>query len=178
MLRNLDKPIALGSSKADCIESSLVLSGKLGKVSLPIPNSVSCHLIGDGLVVKSELVSGKMAMVGTFIALAKQALLGVSQGHTRIVNFTGTGASVKVGQGQLEMKLGKSHTVFKTIPEDIKCTIESSDIRQTKLKVFGISDQKVGQFASELRIKRVYKGGIHAWIEGDKVFIKKRKGAK
>ena len=178
MLRNLGKEIEIGTANVTVDGLVATFSDKLGQISVQIPDSAQCVVVQNAIKVTANQVAGQMAMIGTFIALVKQSIVGVTSGHSRIVNFTGTGASVKISNGFLEMKLGKSHTIFKQIPEGIKCNIESSDIRQTRLKVFGISNQQVGQFASELRIKRVYKGGIHAWVDGDKVFIKKRKGAK
>jgi large subunit ribosomal protein L6 len=125
-----------------------------------------------------ESFANDKAMAGTFVALLKQSIIGVTSGHSRVVIVTGTGSNIKVAQDRLVMKLGKSHPIEKLIPQGISCAIESSDIRQTRLRINGIDEQKVGQFASELRIRRAYAGGIHAWVEGDISMIKKRKGGK
>ena len=84
----------------------------------------------------------------------------------------------QVSNDLLIMRVGKSHLVEKIIPAGLQCKIESTDTKQTKMSIAGIDDQQVGQFASELRIKRAYKGGIRAWVEGDINVIKKRKGSK
>ena len=181
MLRGVNKPITLGNVKCELTDGTVLMVGKLGTLSVLRPKFLDCTMEETGLVVnirESNLPKNRLAMTGTFIAQIKQAIIGVDTGHKRLVIFTGTGSNVKIVQDKLVMKLGKSHPIEKEIPSGIQCSIRSADIRQTKLQVFGTNEQQVGQFAAELRIRRAYSGGIHAWVEGDPNIIKKRKGAK
>lgn len=181
MLRSIGKEIPLNSvTLSENQDSSIEVIGKLGKIKLVKPKFLDVVHSKESVVVsiKEGILRNEMAMAGTFVAILKQSILGVTSGHSRVVIVTGTGSNVKVVQDKLLMRLGKSHPVEKNIPNGVTCVVESSDIRQTRLRISGVNEQQVGQFASELRIKRAYAGGIHAWVEGDLSMIKKRKGGK
>lgn len=178
MLRGITKPIPLDGVSCNINTESVDVSGKHGMSSVMRPDFIKCT-VSDGsimLEVPTVLTKSQKAMAGSFKANLVASMKGVRSLHERTVIFTGTGASVKVVGSQLAMRIGKSHPVDKEIPSGVTCKVESSDIRETRLKVTGTDAALIGQFASELCVKNPYKGGIHIWVEGKEVPLRKKKG--
>ena len=182
MLRSLNRPIDLHGATCSINIGTLSLTGKHGSSEYKFPEYIDCKVENSSIVlqIKSELSKKQRAMAGSFKAGLISLIKGLQFKHERVVIFTGTGCSVKVAAGdttkaKLNMRVGKSHPVEKEIPDHITCVVESSDIRETKLKVSGVDAAAVGQFASELCIHNPYKGGIHAWIEGNEIPVKEGK---
>jgi len=182
MLRNFNRPIKLNGFTCEKAGSKVTFTGKNGSMDLEVPNYID-FTIENGevtLKVNRDFQSNQeKAMTGTIKALTMSYIKGVTEFHSRIVIFTGTGCNVKVIDGKLVMKIGKSHLVERVIPEGVNCAIHSSDIKETKLKIHGIDACSVGQFSKELcdLVKNRYKGGIHIWIEGKEVPLKEGKNA-
>jgi large subunit ribosomal protein L6 len=186
MLRNFNRPIKVNGFTCKKDEgkevSKITFTGKNGSLQLDVPNYINFSIEKDEIVLglNRDLVSNQeKAMTGTVKALTMSYIKGVTEFHSRIVIFTGTGCNVKVVGDKLVMKIGKSHLVERVIPQGINCAIASSDIKETKLKVHGIDACAVGQFSKELcdLVKNRYKGGIHIWIEGKEVPLKEGKNA-
>lgn len=186
MLRSLSKPIELGSAKLELTAGTVQISGKHGTITMECPRFLEVTQVDNTVVVKplkSLTVKTERAMAGSFKANLMLNIKGVNELHNKFVIFTGTGCSVKeatitqdgVSCSGLQMRIGKSHIVERRIPDGLICKVESSDIRETRLRVSGIDLALVGQFASELRVKNAYKGGIHAWVEGKEIPLKEGK---
>ena len=187
MLRSLLKPMSLGGAKLEIIAQNITMSGKHGTISMPIPSFLELMFLPNDFIViktlKALTVKSERALAGSFKANLMLNIKGVNELHSKIVIFTGTGSSVKEGMvGQdgvdhagLHMRLGKSHIVERVIPAGLICKVESSDIRETRLRVSGTDLSLVGRFASQLCVKNAYKGGIHVWVEGKEIPIKEGK---
>lgn len=83
---------------------------------------------------------------GLMRTLIHNMVLGVSEGFEKELEINGVGFRVSVAGSDLKMNLGYSHEVVYAIPEGIKV-----DAKQNNIKVSGISKQKVGQIAAEIR---------------------------
>jgi ribosomal protein L6P/L9E len=142
----------------------------------------SIFLSGTGSSIKIKTIAEqKTELTKKRDEVEKKLSIAETLTETRVVQAELTKLERQLAEAVndlLILRVGKSHLVEKRIPAGLQCKIDSADTKQTKMSVFGIDDQTVGQFAAELRIKRAYKGGIHAWVEGDPSIIKKRKGSK
>lgn len=177
--RKLNKSVQLNDVTASVNSNVLQLSGKHGTMSHKIPESINVNLEQNvmNFTKTREILSDDKKFIGTFISLLNSSIIGVKEMHESKIIFKGTGVSLKIENNQLEMKLGKSHKVYKDILTGLTCTIISSDVKHSVLSVKGVDKGLVTRFASELRIKRAYKGGVHVFIEGKEPRLKERKGA-
>ena len=89
--------------------------------------------------------------------LIANMVIGVTEGFKKELEVNGVGYRVQVTGNKLNMNLGYSHPVDMTPPEGV--TVEAPSAN--KIIVSGADKQKVGQFAAEIREKRLpepYKG--------------------
>jgi large subunit ribosomal protein L6 len=171
-------------STADVLQKAKI-TGSLGSIELDLPSCLDC-LYEDGFLKisfknsKKQLSKEDRAKVGTFKALLLSSMDGVSNYHSRVVIFTGTGISVKVLDKKLNLEIGKSHPVLVSIPESISCVVQSSDIKQIKLGVKGIDSCLVGKFVRELcdLVRNPYKNGKHIWPEDRELITREGKKKK
>ena len=111
---------------------------------------------------------------GTTSALINNMLIGVSDGFTKELESVGVGYRFAVSGNKITVNAGYSHPVVVTIPEGIKVESPSN----TELKITGIDNQKVSEFAANIRKIRKpepYKGkGIR--YKGE--YIRRKEGKK
>ena len=113
------------------------------------------------------------ALSGTYAALIKNMVQGVSFGIQKTVKLIGVGYRAKLSGRKLELTLGFSHPVFFNLPDGID--VEISD--QTTIIIKGIDKQLVGQVAAEIRSHRPpenYKGKGIRYLD-EKIYIKDTK---
>ena len=84
-------------------------------------------------------------------------VIGVSNGFNKNLEINGVGYRASIDDNILTLQLGYSHDIKLAIPKDlaVKC------MKPTEISINGISKQRVGQFASEIRRLRKpepYKG--------------------
>lgn len=82
---------------------------------------------------------------------------GVTKGYEKTLEINGVGYRAAKSGKKLVLTLGYSHPVEMIDPEGIETVLEG----QNKITVKGIDKEKVGQFAAEIRTKRLpepYKG--------------------
>ena len=90
-------------------------------------------------------------------SLLKNAIIGTSEGYTKILELTGVGFRAALKGKQLNLQLGFSHDVNFDIPENIKILVE----KQIIIKISGHDKQQVGMVASKIKSLRPtepYKG--------------------
>jgi len=129
-------------------DAQLTAKGKLGQLSLAIPDDVEATLEGGKVWVKAR-AEGKRArmMWGSYRSLINNMLNGVSKGFTVNLEIQGVGYRAAVVGKNLQLQLGYSHDVIYPIPEGI--TIATP--RPVEIVITGIDRQKVGQVAAEIR---------------------------
>jgi large subunit ribosomal protein L6 len=148
--------------------------GKLGELSVELPNDVEITQDNGELVVKPRSTSQRARMAwGTSRALVNNLVTGVSEGFSKKLEITGVGYRAAVQGKNLNLQLGFSHDVNFPIPEGISIDCEG----QTTVVVSGMDKQAVGQVAAEIRSYRKpepYKGkGIK--YEGEYIIRKEGK---
>lgn len=122
--------------------------------------------IPEGIVVKQEegnlLVTRKgnskdlRSKHGLIARLLKNAVVGVSKGFTKELEFKGTGYRASVNGNELTLNMGYSHEIKIELPEGIK-----AEVKKNSINVTGDNKVTVGEVAAKIREVRppeVYKG--------------------
>ena len=86
-------------------------------------------------------------MWGTYRSLINNAVLGVSIGHTKILDITGVGFRANLKGEVLNLQLGFSHDINFKIPSDVKITVE----KQTIISITGVDKELVSKVASDIK---------------------------
>lgn len=113
------------------------------------------------------------ALHGLAARMLKNVIIGVKEGFSKELQFTGTGYRVAVSGEEVVLNMGYSHEIKLNIPKTLSVAVKKNSIMVT-----GEDKQLVGQFAAQIRSVRppeVYKGkGIKYKDE----FIKRKAGKK
>ncbi|MCH4056433.1 50S ribosomal protein L6 [Lapidilactobacillus gannanensis] len=97
------------------------------------------------------------ALHGTMRANLNNMVIGVTEGYKKQLQLVGVGYRTQLQGKKLVLNVGLSHTVEFEAPKGISIEVPSN----TEITISGISKQKVGQFAAEIRAIRPpepYKG--------------------
>jgi len=126
----------------------LSAKGKLGELHLDLSDDVEAKVESDKVVFKPVNDSKQARMMwGTTRNLARNMVVGVSQGFQRNLEISGVGYRASVQGKVLQLQLGYSHDVNFPIPDDVTIKCE----KPTAITVSGRSKQRVGQIAAEIR---------------------------
>jgi large subunit ribosomal protein L6 len=149
--------------------------GKIGELSLTVPLVIGVN-IGKGQVTfkPSNLNKETRMLWGTTRSLVHNIIVGVGEGFIRRLEINGVGYRAAVQGNDLVLQLGFSHEVRFPIPSDvtIKCD------KPTLIVISGVSRQRVGQVAAEIRSYRKpepYKG---KGIKFENEYIIRKEGKK
>ncbi len=157
---------------------------RIGKAPVAIPDGVTVDLVGDEIRVKGpkgtlsermpgsiEVAIGKSEIVfkrpddrrnhrelhGLARALVASMVTGVTKSFVKELEIQGIGYRAEADAKNLKLTVGYSHAVDMAIPEGIKVSVD----RNVIVRIEGISAQKVGEFAANVRSVRPpepYKG--------------------
>jgi len=157
---------------------------RIGKAPVAIPDGVTVDFVGDEIRVKgpkgtlSERMPGSIDVKienseivfkrpddrrdhreqhGLARALVASMVTGVTQSFAKELEIQGVGYRAEADAKTLKLIVGYSHPIEMSIPEDLKVSVD----RNVIVRVEGISAQKVGQFAADVRSVRPpepYKG--------------------
>ncbi len=159
---------------------------RIGKKPIPLPSGVSLKLNGGIADIKGP--KGNLQVVilegmdieekdnqiivinrhpdkqlynarhGLIRSLLANAVTGVSEGFSKILELHGVGYKVDVKGNSLVFALGFSHPVVMEFPEGISAEVDKAN---NIISVMGIDKQKVGQYCADVRKLRPpepYKG--------------------
>ncbi len=143
---------------ATIAEKEIVVKGKLGELKAHIPAGVVVTMENNEIVVK-PLNDTKEAHAawGTMRKNIENLVIGVTEGFKKDLELNGVGYRGQVTGQKLKLTLGFSHDINYDLPEGVKATVTD----QTKLSLFSMDKQLVGQVAAEIRSYRPpepYKG--------------------
>ena len=157
---------------------------RIGKIPITIPSGVTIEVTNELIKVKGpkgelqekivpevifreeenaffveSINTTKRAkqMHGLYRQLVFNMVEGVSKGISKTLQMIGVGYRAEEKKGIIGLNIGYSTQFEYVIPEDVSITVE----KQTTLIVSGISKQRVGQIAAEIRSIRPpepYKG--------------------
>ncbi len=164
-------PAGVEASFADGI---LTVKGGKGTLSYPMRADVA-FAIEENTITLTPTNQDKLArsLWGTYAAVVRNMITGVSQGFTRVMQIEGVGYRAEASGQKLTLNLGFSHPVVMEVPAGITAVVEKNLITLT-----GIDKEALGQFAANIRKVRKpepYKGkGIR--YQGE--FIIRKQGKK
>lgn len=178
MSRIGNKVITLPADVEVSQEGTVVtVKGPKGTLSREIAPQITMTIEGSEVTFTRASDDNKTkALHGTTRANVANMVEGVSTGFTKTLKLVGVGYRAAKSGSKLTLSVGYSHPVDFEDREDL--TIEVPDA--LTIKISGISKQKVGDFAAEIRAVRApepYKGkGIR--YEGEVVRRKEGKTGK
>ena len=111
---------------------------------------------GHVVVTRPNDLKKMKALHGLTRTLIHNMVVGVSEGYEKVLEVNGVGYRAQKQGKKLVLSLGYSHPVEMEDPEGLETTVDGN-----KITVKGISKEKVGQYAAEIREKRrpePYKG--------------------
>ena len=135
----------------------VVVKGSKGTLERNLPVEMDIK-VEDGHVVvtRPNDLKRMKSLHGLTRTLIQNMVTGVNQGYQKVLEVNGVGYRAAKQGKKLVLSLGYSHPVEMEDPEGLETTVEGN-----KIIVKGISKEKVGQFAAEIREKRrpePYKG--------------------
>ena len=136
----------------------VTVKGPLGTLSENLPNEMDIAIENNQVVVKRPNDLKKMkSLHGLTRTLIANMVTGVTKGYEKVLEINGVGYRAQKQGKKLVLSLGYSHPVEMEDPEGLESVLDG----QNKITIKGISKQKVGQYAAEIRDKRrpePYKG--------------------
>ena len=136
----------------------VTVKGPKGTLERALPTEMEIKVEDGHVVVSRPNDLKKMkSLHGLTRSLIHNMVVGVSEGYTKELEVNGVGYKAAKQGKKLVLSLGYSHPVEMEDPEGIETVCDG----QNKIIVKGISKEKVGQYAAEIRDKRrpePYKG--------------------
>ena len=152
-------PIAVPAGvTVDIAENNKVtVKGPKGELTRVLPEAMDIKKDGEEIVVtRPNNLKKNKALHGLTRTLIYNMVIGVTEGYEKVLEVNGVGYRAAKQGKKLTLNLGYSHPVEMEDPEGIETKVDGN-----KIIVSGISKEKVGQFAAEIRDKRrpePYKG--------------------
>ena len=153
-------PIAIPAGvTVDIAENNKVtVKGPKGTLERVLPEEMDIKVEGSEVIVSRPNDLKKMkSLHGLTRTLIYNMVIGVTEGYEKKLEVNGVGYRAQKQGKKLVLSLGYSHPVEMEDPEGIETVCDG----QNKIIVKGISKEKVGQYAAEIRSKRApepYKG--------------------
>lgn len=137
--------------------NKVTVKGPKGTLERALPEEMDIKLEDGQVVVTRPNDLKKMkSLHGLTRTLVQNMVTGVTDGYEKVLEVNGVGYKVAKQGKKLVLSLGYSHPVEMQDPEGLESVVEGN-----KITVKGISKEKVGQYAAEIRDKRrpePYKG--------------------
>lgn len=173
MSRVAKKPIAIPEKTEVKVAGQTVsVKGPLGEISRDFKPGVEFKVENGAVTVTLHRPEDYM-LWGTYASHLKNMIKGVTAGFTKKLVIEGIGFKSDVKGAKLDLSLGFSHPVSVEIPKELKVTAEKNVIT-----VSGVSNEKVGEFASKVRALKKpepYKG---KGIRYENEVIRRKQGKK
>lgn len=154
-------------------DNTVTVKGPKGELTRQFNNEMKIEQEGNIITIVRPSESKEHRTIhGTTRALLANMVTGVSEGFSRSLELIGVGYRAQLQGKKLVLNVGYSHPVEFTPEEGLEVEVPSN----TKVIVKGISKERVGAFASNIRDVRPpepYKGkGIR--YEGE--FVRRKEG--
>ncbi len=173
MSRVAKKPIIIPEKTTVAMNgTTLTVKGPLGEMVRDFKSGVEIKVENGTVLVNLKRPEDYM-LWGTYASHIKNMIKGVTTGFQKKLIVEGIGFKSDVKGAKLDLSLGFSHPISIEIPKDLKVTAEKNIIT-----VSGVSNEKVGGFASKVRALKKpepYKG---KGIRYDGEVIRRKQGKK
>ena len=128
----------------------VVVKGSKGTLERNLPVEMDIK-VEDGhvIVTRPNDLKKMKSLHGLTRTLIQNMVTGVNEGYQKVLEVNGVGYRAAKQGKKLVLSLGYSHPVEMEDPEGLETTVEGN-----KITVKGISKEKVGQYAAEIREKR------------------------
>ena len=152
------KPIAVPAGVDVKIDGHVVtVKGPKGTLTKSFHKDMIIKLEGNEIIVERP-TEDKLhkSLHGLTRTLVSNMVEGVTHGFSKSLDIDGIGYRAQKQGNKLVLALGYSHPVEMVDPDGIETSVDGN-----KIIVSGISKEKVGQYAAEIREKRApepYKG--------------------
>ena len=137
--------------------NKVTVKGPKGTLEKCLPVEMTIKQEDNQVVVTRPNDLKKMkSLHGLTRTLVANMVTGVTKGYEKVLEINGVGYRAQKQGKKLILSLGYSHPVEMEDPEGLESTVDGN-----KIIVSGISKEKVGQYAAEIRDKRrpePYKG--------------------
>jgi large subunit ribosomal protein L6 len=170
------KPVAMPAGVTASVEGqTLTVKGPKGTLSMKLLDDLVNYEVADSEIRVTPITPAQRnrAAWGMQRTNVQNLVTGVTEGFTKVLEFTGVGYRAQAQGRNLRLQLGYSHDVNYPVPEGID--VKTPD--QNTVEISGIDKQQVGQVAAEIRRWRKpepYKGkGIK--YRGEYIFRKEGK---
>ena len=153
----------------------ITVKGAKGELSLEMNKNITVEVKETEIVVtRANETKEVKSLHGTYNALIKNMLIGVSEGYTKSLEAVGVGYRFNVAGSKITVSAGYSNPVEVMVPADLKV----EQVNNTEIAISGIDKQKVAEFAANIRKIRKpepYKGkGIR--YKGE--YVRRKEGKK
>ena len=152
-------PVAIPAGvTVEIAEGNVVtVKGSKGTLVRELPKEMDIKMEdGHVILTRPNDLKKMKSLHGLTRTLIHNMVVGVSEGYTKTLEVNGVGYKAAKQGKKLVLSLGYSHPVEMEDPEGLETTVDGN-----KIIVKGISKEKVGQYAAEIREKRKpepYKG--------------------
>ena len=156
-------------------DNTLTVKGPKGELTKELNKDITIEIKENEIVCKrNNEAKFTKSIHGTTNALISNMLIGVSAGFVKELESVGVGYRFALNGNKITISAGYSHPVIVEIPAGI--SVESPS--NTELKISGIDNQKISEFAANIRKIRKpepYKGkGIR--YKGE--YVRRKEGKK
>ena len=131
--------------------SNLTITGPKGSTKLTINDKIFSSKINESeFQIKpiEKKIDKKISILwGTYRSIINNAVLGVSQGHEKVLELSGVGFRANLKGEILNLQLGFSHDINFKIPKEIKIVVE----KQTIIKISGVDKELVSKIAADIK---------------------------
>ena len=162
-------PITVPSGvNIDVKDGTATVKGPKGTVTAPVPHNFEVE-INDGVMTITRPSDNKedRSRHGLTRALLNNAVTGVSEGFTKVLELRGVGYRAEVAGQTLKLALGYSHPVDLALPKEITAAVTPSTPTQENgllaatITLQSWDKQALGDFAADVKGRRPvepYKG--------------------
>jgi large subunit ribosomal protein L6 len=145
-----------------------VVKGPKGEITAPVATDIAVEQQDGQLIVTRPSDSTRhKSLHGLTRALLNNAVIGVSEGFTKVLELRGVGYRAEATPKALNMALGYSHPVNLTLPEGLVASVANSTPTMENgylaatITLTSHSKQILGDFAADVKGRRSvepYKG--------------------
>jgi large subunit ribosomal protein L6 len=158
------KPITIPASVTVTVseDNNVVVKGPKGSLNRSVNPDIKVEIEGSELNVSRPTEQKRhKALHGLYRSLINNMVQGVSEGYKLELEIVGVGYKASAQNNILELSLGYSHSIFMSVPPEVKVQALMEKGQNPKIILESIDKELIGQVAAKIRsLRKVepYKG--------------------